>query len=129
MAEVRVSARCFPTEDRSKVLGAITGLFPDFVPGASHDPISGTAHSTEAFAESLRRQRIRAAARKVMRRSMSGGTVSFNLNKQVATTGKVSFSEEEHPLGDISVTISADDIEAVIDEIAPRPDDAGGARP
>lgn len=129
MAEVRVSARCFPTEDRSKVLDAITGLFPDFVPDASDDPITGTARSISAFAESLKRQRIRAAARKVMRRGMSGDAVSFTLNKQVATTGKASFSEEEHPLGDISVTISAADIEAVIDEIAPRPDGEGGGGP
>jgi len=34
--------------------------------------------------------------------------------------GKVSFSEEEHPLGDIFVEISVDDINALIDDIAPN---------
>jgi predicted RNA binding protein with dsRBD fold (UPF0201 family) len=126
MAEVRISARCFPTEDRSKVLDAIFGLFPDFVPEPRDDPIVGTAHSTDAFAEALKRQRIRSAARKIMRRSISGDSFRFKINKQVATIGKISFSEEEHPLGDITITISSENAEATIDEIAPRPGTEGG---
>ncbi len=124
MAEVKVTARCFPTEDREKVVAAIANIFPDFVPGGN-DPITGTAHSTELFAELLRKQRIRSAARAVMRRGRAGGSVSFALNKQVATAGKLSFSEERHALGDLEVVISADDIERLIDEIAPRQDGAG----
>lgn len=125
MAEVKVTARCFPTEDRAKVVAAIANIFPDFVPEGA-DPIVGTAHSTEVFAELLRRQRIRSAARTVMRRSMSGNTVTFSLNKQVATVGKVSFSDEKHALGDLDVVISADDIEGLIDALAPRPEGSGG---
>lgn len=121
MAEVRISARCFPTEDKSKILDAIIGLFPDFVPEPGDDPIVGRAHSTDVFAEALKRQRIRSAARKVMRRSISEDSFGFKINKQVATTGKISFSEEEHPLGDIAVAISSEDIEALIDQLAPRP--------
>ncbi len=120
MAEVKVTARCFPTEDRAKVVDAIVKLFPDFVPEGD-DPIVGTAHSTEVFAELLKKHRIRSAARAVMRRGISDNTVSFTLNKQVATVGKVSFSEERHPLGDLEVAITCDDIERFIDEIAPRP--------
>lgn len=125
MAEVKVSARCFPTEDRDKVVDAILNLFPDFVP-VGDDPIVGTAHSTEQFAELLKRQRIRSAARAVMRRNVSGNTVSFTLNKQVATAGKVSFSEEVHALGDLEVVIISEDIERLIDEVAPRPEKDGG---
>lgn len=125
MAEVRVSARCFPTEDRGKVVGAITNLFPDFVPEGD-DPVVGAAQSTELFAELLKRQRIRTAARAVMRRGVSGGTARFTLNKQVAAVGKVSFSEERHPLGDLEVTVTSDDIDGFIDEVAPRPERDGG---
>lgn len=124
MADIKVTARCFPTEDRAKVVAAMANIFPDVVPEGD-DPIVGTASSTELFAELLKKQRIRAAARSVMRRRLSEGSVSFTLNKQVAAAGKVSFSEERHPLGDLDVVISAGDIERFIDEVAPRPGAAG----
>ncbi len=73
----------------------------------------------DAFAEQLVKQRIRDAARAALRRGIEGNLVAFNLNKQVATVGKVSFSDEEHALGDIHVEISAEDVNALIDEIAP----------
>ena len=55
-----------------------------------------------------------------MRKGLAGITMSFRLNKQVATVGKISFSEEDHPLGDLEVEVTANDIVAVIDRIAPR---------
>lgn len=125
MTQIKVTTRCFPTEDRTKVVGAILSLFPDFVPQGD-DPVTGTARSTEQFAELLKKQRIRSAARAVMRKSISGNTIRFTLNKQVATAGKVSFSEETHALGDVEVVITSDDIERTIDEIAPRPETKGG---
>lgn len=124
MAEVKVTARCFPTEDREKVLAAVVQLFPDFLPDRV-DAVSGTAHSTEHFSELLRKQRIRSAARAVLRRGRRGGSIVFHLNKQVATVGKVSFSEEAHPLGDIEVCMTSDDTDALIDGIAPMPGEAG----
>jgi predicted RNA binding protein with dsRBD fold (UPF0201 family) len=42
------------------------------------------------------------------------------LNKQVATVSKVSFTDDESPLGPIIVTIEALDIERLIDYLAPR---------
>lgn len=125
MAEVRVSARCFPTEDRGKVVGAITNLFPDFVADGD-DPVTGSAASMERFAELLKRQRIRSAARAAMRRGIQADRVTFALNKQVAAAGKVSFSEEAHALGDLEVTIVTSDPGRTIDEVAPRPETGSG---
>ena len=51
---------------------------------------------------------------------MEGDSTKFMLNKQVAAVGKVSFSEETHALGDLEVIITSDDIEALIDSIAPN---------
>jgi hypothetical protein len=119
MLEVRLSARCFPTEDREKVQGAIKGIFPD-AKLEGDDPIQGSSSSIDNLGEVLKRHRIRDAARAVMRRGIRGNSTSFRLNKQVAAVGKVSFSEESHALGDIDVTIIADDIESAIDSIAPR---------
>ncbi|HIH02136.1 TPA: hypothetical protein HA259_08770 [Thermoplasmata archaeon] len=125
MPDIRLVVRCFPTEDRARVARAITQLFPDAVIEGD-DPLTARADSVEAFSEQLARQRIRAAARKVLRRGMSDGRTSFRLNKQVAFIGKISFSEEDHALGDIEVTISDEDIASTIDALAPRPQPEGG---
>lgn len=122
---MKVTARCFPTEDRAKVAEAVAKLFPGAV-AQGDDPVVFTADSVEHFAELLKRQRIRAAARSILRRGLSGDSVVFSLNKQVATAGKVSFSEEQHALGDLEVVITADDIEGLIDDIAPRALKEGG---
>jgi hypothetical protein len=119
VTEIRLKAKCFPTEDRDAIVGALAKIFPD-VSVSGDETIEGRAASAEAFGEILKRQRIRDAARAVMRRGVSGNSTTFNLNKQVATVGKVSFSQESHPLGDIEVTMIDDDISALIDKIAPR---------
>ncbi|MFY9606711.1 MAG: RNA-binding domain-containing protein [Thermoplasmata archaeon] len=119
MVEIRLTAKCFSTEDRDKVVGAITKLFPD-AEITGDDPIVARSTSIDAFGELLKRYRIRDAARGVMRRGLRRGSISFMLNKQVAAVGKVSFSEENHPLGDLEVTIVSDDINGLIDSIAPN---------
>ncbi len=119
MLEVRLRAECNPTEDREKVVRSIQRLFPDAVI-SGESVISGVSRSLGEFGEMLRRQRIRDAARAVMRRNMRGNTTSFRLNKQVAVVGKISFSEESHPLGDIEVEILSDALESVIDTVAPN---------
>jgi len=119
MLDVLVRARCFPTEDRIKVERAISNLFPDAVI-EGEDPISARSQSIGSFADALRRQRIRDAARRIMRRGIDGNSTTFMLNKQVAFVGKISFSEESHALGDLEVIMTSDDIEALIDSIAPN---------
>ena len=126
MPDIRLVVRCFPTEDRARVERAITQLFPDAVVEGD-DPLVADAKSIDTFAEQLAKQRIRAAARKVLLRGVSDNKTSFRLNKQVAFIGKVSFSEEDHALGDIEVTVSAEDIASVIDELAPRLQPEGGS--
>jgi predicted RNA binding protein with dsRBD fold (UPF0201 family) len=119
MVEVRLSARCHKTEDRNTIVAAMTLLFPNArVEG--DDPVVGSSQSVVRFGELLRQYRIRDAARSVMRRGITGNSTHFVLNKQVAAVGRVSFSQESHPLGDIEVVIEDPDIEKVIDSIAPR---------
>ena len=125
MVMVQVSTRCLPTEDRDSVVRAILNLFPDCLI-TGDDSLEGRTSSLEAFGELLKKQRIRDAARAVMRRGLSGDSTTFRLNKQVAWAGKVSFSQESHPLGDIEVTISDPDIQSIIDSIAPNTRSEGG---
>ena len=114
MCGITVVARCHSTEDVAKVAQAIANLFPDAV-FKGDDPVVACAKDTRAFMERLTQQRIRSAARAAMLRGVSESETSFRLNKQVAAAGKVSFSEEEHPLGDLEVTIRSQDIRATID--------------
>lgn len=118
MLDISIRTPCYATEDREAVVRAIRNLFPDAEIQGDVE-IVAVSTSLETFSELLKRHKIRDAARTVMRRGLRGCTTHFRLNKQVAAVGKVSFSEERHALGDIDVTIKADDIESTIDSIAP----------
>jgi len=73
----------------------------------------------------LQRDRIRAAARSVLRRSVEGNRIVFFLNKQAAYAGHVSFSapEGESPLGPIHVILETENPEQLIDWLAGKPDE------
>lgn len=96
----------------------MTRLFPDAVIEGDRRLV-GRSRSVETFSERLAKQKIRAAARKILLRGASGSETRFRLNKQVATAGKVSFSEESHPLGDLHVVIRSQNLQGLIDAIAP----------
>jgi uncharacterized protein len=76
----------------------------------------------------LQRDRIRAAARSVLRRSVDGNRIVFFLNKQAAHAGHVSFSapEGESPLGPIQVTVETENPEKLIDWLTGKPEERVG---
>ena len=68
--------------------------------------------------EKLRQQRILDSARKILLRSLSEDSVTFFLNKQAAFTGRIHFVKDpqnEDFLGPITVTISSDEIQGIVD--------------
>jgi uncharacterized protein len=73
----------------------------------------------------LQRDRIRAAARSVLRRSLDGNRLVFFLNKQAAHAGHISFSapEGESPLGPIQVTVETEKPEKLIDWLTGKPEE------
>ncbi len=81
--------------------------------------------SLERLRMILQRDRIRAAARSVLRRSVEGNRIVFFLNKQAAYAGHVSFSapEGESPLGPIHVILETENPEQLIDWLAGKPDE------
>lgn len=113
-----------PTESPEKVRVALENIFGN-VPSIVHQTSSGSvlvaeSESTDAltrFCNLLRRERIRAAARKVFYDGLDGRAVSFCLNKQVAYAGHVSFSKEvkESPLGPIRVRLETENPRRLID--------------
>ena len=75
------------------------------------------------FSNLLEREKIVAAARKLLRNMMNENSINFYLNKQVAYAGHISFSEPigESPLGPIKVQIRTNYPKEVIDWLAPKP--------
>ena len=119
MPLVTARARCFPTEDPDKVRRALLNVFPDALVEEYEGGLIARSGSLSRFKELIRNQRILDSTRSVMIRAISGTETRFQLNKQVAYVGKISFTEGPMPLGSIEVSIEADDLRSVVEDVAP----------
>ena len=117
MQRVRVSVPVRPTEDADKVRRALLNVFPDLRIDASEDALRGTTESLDRLRELIRKLKIRDTARRVLLRGREGDRTRFDLSKQAAFSGRVSFAADS-PLGDIAVEIESDRLEDVIDFVA-----------
>lgn len=117
MQRVRVSVPVRPTEDANKVRRALLNVFPDLRIDASEDALRGTTESLDRLRELIRKLKIRDTARRVLLRGREGDRTRFDLSKQAAFSGRVSFAADS-PLGDIAVEIESDRLEDVIDFVA-----------
>jgi len=121
---LHVEADVNPTESEEKVRLAIENVFgaveTKAEPVYRRVKISATGKGSEALTKLynlLRREHIRAAARKVLVTGIDRNTIRFCLNKQVAYAGHVSFCQEEaeSPLGPIRVKIECENPRWLID--------------
>ena len=126
---VHIEAEVNPTEDEAKVKRALENIFSslqfELKPLKRGSLLAAETSGTDGLTKLynlLRRDRIRDATRSVMYKGISGHSIIFYLNKQVAYAGHVSFSQPsgESPLGPIRVEIQCDDPRQVIDWLAPR---------
>ena len=126
---VHVETEVYPTENEEKVKRAVENIFGD-IPLQIKPTNSGSMLTAEAkgqeklvkFHKVLRNDRVRDAARRVLFGSARRGAISFCLNKQVAFSGHISFSEEisESPLGPLKVTIKCESPRQLIEWLAPK---------
>jgi len=126
---VQVEAEVNPTEDEAKVKSAMENIFGSLqfeVKPLKRGSLltaktRGTGGLTKLY-NLLRRDRIRDATRSVLYKGISGHSIVFYMNKQVAYAGHVSFSQPsgESPLGPIRVEIRCQDPRKIIDWLAPR---------
>lgn len=121
---VTVETEVNPTESEDKVRKSIENLF-----GRMEMQIKVERGATTLLANGrsrdnltrlyniLRRERIRASARKILLNGLDRNKIVFCLNKQVAYAGQISFSSDtaESPLGALKITIVSDDPRAVVD--------------
>ncbi len=112
-----VETVCKPTEDKDKIRKAMLNIFPDLRINEKGNMLTGKCLSLDNFKEKLRNQQIRDSARKIFLRGKKENKTVFRINKQVAFVDKICFAEENHPLGDITVTIEDEDIDRIIEEI------------
>jgi predicted RNA binding protein with dsRBD fold (UPF0201 family) len=109
-----------PSEDEEKVSRAMKNIFPDLVLRREGDRLIGEGSSMARFGDLIRRYRIRDAARGQLLHGKRGDDCTvFWLNKQAAYMDRVSFSERQAPLGDIRVRLEDENIDRVIDNLAP----------
>jgi len=127
--KVLVEAEINPTETDEKVKTAIANVFGSIpatiTPSSSGSMLTAETEGLNAlsgFRDLLRREKVRAAARKIFFRGIREKTIIFCLNKQVAFANHISFSQEtgESPLGPIKVTIKCQNPSELIDWLAPR---------
>jgi hypothetical protein len=119
-----------PTEDLEKVKLAVENIF-GVLPIKTKNKTWGkllvsTMNGIDGltkFSNLLKREKIVAAARKLLRNMINENSINFYLNKQVAYAGHISFSEPigESPLGPIKVQIRTNYPKKVIDWLAPKP--------
>ncbi len=112
---VHVEAEVNPTESEEKVKKAIENVLGALQlhskPNRKQSILVGEHQGREVLTnlhDLLHREQIRAAARMALLEGVSGETIQFCLNKQVAYAGHVSFAKEvaESPLGPIKVRIA-----------------------
>ena len=127
---VNVEVEVNPTEDLEKVKKAVENIFGTLTFKVKTRTwgqllIAKTKgpEGLTKLKDILARERIRAAARKVLRGGTDENSVTFYLNKQVAYAGHISFSQKtaESPLGPITVQISCSNPQEVIEWLTPKP--------
>lgn len=126
---IYVEVEINPTESEDKVKQAVKNIFgnifPKYIQSCRGRILILELKGLEALKNVrnlLRRERIRAAARRVFFRGLKEKSVIFYLNKQVAYGGHISFSKEttESPLGPIKVTIRSEIPRKIIHWLAPQ---------
>ena len=119
MPSIEITCPVYPSEDPEKVKTAILKVFPNAALEESDMGIKGTTDNLDRFSKQIRKQKILDTTRSVMLHGKRGDRTRIFLNKQVAFVGKISFCEEKTILGTMKVVIIDEDIDGLIDKVAP----------
>ena len=126
---VFVETEIYPTESEENVRTSITSFLDtttitvkSVAKGSTLTAVAKGQESLIKLRNMLHNDRIRDAARRFLFKSIRGNMISFCLNKQVAFSGHISFSEQtaESPMGPIRVNIETDNAEQLINWLAEK---------
>jgi predicted RNA binding protein with dsRBD fold (UPF0201 family) len=121
--DVQITAPVNDTEVTDRVVDAIHTVFPNATVEERPGELVAETHQLESLSEHLHREEILDAARSVFFDNRQGDTFTFDLKKQAAFEGVVTFAVgNPSELGDIHVRVRVEEpsVEDVIDQIAPR---------
>lgn len=114
-----------PTEDLDKVIKAITNTldYDEIEINDNYVIVTGGGDSLNRLKESLKKRRIRNTARQILINGVYNNFIEFKLSKQAAYNGIVNIIQDElSPLGEITVKIETDNVDAFINWLAPKID-------
>ena len=119
MPSIEITCPVYPSEDPEKVKTAVLKVFPNAELEEKDDAINGRTDNLDRFSKQIRKQKILDTTRSIMIHGKRGDRTRFFLNKQVAFVGKISFCEERTILGTIKVVVIDENIDDLIDKVAP----------
>jgi predicted RNA binding protein with dsRBD fold (UPF0201 family) len=115
--KITARAKVNPTEDRDKVINAISNIlkFDELEIGEDYVSVTGEDESLLDLRESLKIRKIRDTAQRIFMNGTDGNKIRFSLSKQAALVSTPNFVDKGMSiLGEIDVTIETDDIEGFI---------------
>jgi len=112
---VEIKTPRYPTENKESVVSCLSNIFPKTRWALQEKKIEGTSEYLTRFKTILEEMQIRDTARDHMKSRVIGDKCSFVLSKQAACNEKISFSQEDQPLGGIEVDIICDEIMKLIE--------------
>ncbi len=127
--EVFVETEINPTESEDKVRLAVDNVLGRATftvqPAQRGNLLVAHAKGQDTLLKlrnTLRNDRIRDAARRILFKSTRDNTFNFYLNKQVAYAGHISFCEEtaESPLGPIHFRVETDNAQQLVEWLAEK---------
>ena len=122
---VRAETPINPSEDLEKVSTAVNNVVDDCFIESKYGKVIGRSIGSEALNtiyEHVRSKAVLGVLRKALLTNRIADATWFLLNKQAAAAETVAFIEnkEESPLGAIKVIIESDELDMVIEWLAPR---------
>jgi len=127
--KVMVVAEVRPSEDKEKVINAVSNFFTyEKIREDSLDLSlvlrfeSDTLKSLMKVHKALREEKILDASRKYLLRGLEGDKITFMIHKQAAAVRVLTFvdTEDESPLGPIKFFIKSEKARDIIDWLAPK---------
>jgi uncharacterized protein len=124
LVELKVEARVNPSESPERVKNAVANIIqctPEFRYGSKVIGKSFGGESLRTIYEQIRSRTAMGVLRRVLLFNRAYNSTWFLLNKQAAATGIVVVvdDERESPLGPVRVTISCEELDALIDWLVP----------
>ncbi|HYA81868.1 MAG TPA: RNA-binding domain-containing protein [Candidatus Bathyarchaeia archaeon] len=124
LVELKVEARVNPSESPERVKTAVANVIqctPEFRYGNKVIGKSFGGESLRTIYEQIRSRTAMGVLRRILLINRVDNSTWFLLNKQAAATGIIVVvdDERESPLGSVRVTISCEEMDALIDWLVP----------